>query len=357
MQQTFFLLSGCRLLLFYVERRLAACCFRCLSHSQNTSTLRASLFPVAFHWLPPLLLPLPNHVYVPMMTIAFLFLAAASISVWASASACACALPLARFLLRFFFHCYCFFLFFFVLHVLVGFSPLVYNFNKILLTNSGNGRQPRRRWRRWQGGIRQRISCPFLYLRLPTVDWRMPNRYYYYNNSGAVATTTATVAIACQRCTCRFCSLLCWHCILLRRFDNSFYLRQDEDEDVVDAGRRLFVCHLRSIPNPSTQPAPFPLPPPQPSANPSVQFSMAQQFSFFLMAAFPPRSRRRRRLEAFGLFSLPIPPLRPLSFVSFSAPKLTSISVRFYYFHLHFHSARAQIYNCIYVNFLNRWCA
>lgn len=249
MQQPFFLLSGCRLLLFYVERRLAACCFRCLSHSQNTSTLRASLFPVAFHWLPPLLLPLPGHVYVPMMTIAFLFLAAASISVWASASACACALPLARFLLRFFFHCYCFFFFFFVLHVVVGFSPLVYNFNKILLTNSGNGRQRRRRW---QGGIRRRTSCPFLYLRLPTVDWRMPNRYYYYNNSGAVATTTtATVAIACQRCTCRFCSLLCWHCILLRRFDNSFYLRQDEDEDVADAGRRLFVCHLRSIPNPA----------------------------------------------------------------------------------------------------------
>lgn len=86
--------------------------------------------------------------------------------------------------------------------------------------------------------------------RLPTVDWRMPNRYYYYNNSGAVAATT--VAIACQRCTCRFCSLLCWHCILLRRFDNSFYLRQDEDEDVADdddAGRRLFVCHLRPIPS------------------------------------------------------------------------------------------------------------
>lgn len=150
--------------------------------------------------------------------------------------------------------------YFFVLHVVVGFSPLVYNFNKILLTNSGNGRQPRRRWLRWQGGIRQRTSCPFLYLRLPTVDWRIPNRYYYYNNSGAVATTTtATVAIACQRCTCRFCSLLCWHCILLRRFDNSFYLRQDEDEDVVDAGRRLFVCHLRSIPNPHTQhPTPSP---------------------------------------------------------------------------------------------------
>lgn len=50
----FFPLSGCRLLLFYVERRLAACCFRCLSRSQNTSTLRASLFPVAFLWLPPL---------------------------------------------------------------------------------------------------------------------------------------------------------------------------------------------------------------------------------------------------------------------------------------------------------------
>lgn len=139
----------------------------------------------------------------------------------------------------------------------------------------------------------------------------MPNRYYYYNNSGAVATTTttATVAIACQRCTCRFCSLLCWHCILLRRFDNSFYLRQDEDEDVVDAGRRLFVCHLRSIPNPPHSTLP-PIPP-LPSANPSVQFSMAQQFSFFLMAAFPPRSRRRRRLEAFGLFSLPV--LRPCS--------------------------------------------
>lgn len=78
----------------------------------------------------------------------------------------------------------------------------------------------------------------------------MPNRYYYYNNSGAVAATT--VAIACQRCTCRFCSLLCWHCILLRRFDNSFYLRQNEDEDVADvddAGRRLFVCHLRPIPS------------------------------------------------------------------------------------------------------------
>lgn len=81
----FFCFRVARLLLFYVERRLAACCFRCLSHSQNTSTLRASLFPVAFHWLPPLaspqLLPLPGHVYVPMMTIAFLFLAAASISV------------------------------------------------------------------------------------------------------------------------------------------------------------------------------------------------------------------------------------------------------------------------------------
>lgn len=135
----------------------------------------------------------------------------------------------------------------------------------------------------------------------------MPNRYYYYNNSGAVATTTttATVAIACQRCTCRFCSLL------LRRFDNSFYLRQGEDEDVEDdAGRRLFVCHLRSIPNPHTH-STLPPTPPLPSANPSVQFSMAQQFSFFLMAAFPPRSRRRRRLEAFGLFSLPV--LRPCS--------------------------------------------
>lgn len=152
----------------------------------------------------------------------------------------------------------------------------------------------------------------------------MPNRYYYYNNSGAVATTTTTttVAIACQRCTCRFCSLLCWHCILLRRFDNSFYLRQDEDEDVVDAGRRLFVCHLRSIPNPTHTHSTLPPTPPQPSANPSVQFSMAQQFSFFLMAAFPPRSRRRRRLEAFGLFSLPIPPLLPSPFRLFFCSKV-----------------------------------
>lgn len=109
------------------------------------------LLPAPPYLLLPVL-PLPGHVYVPMMTIAFLFLAAASISVWASASAFA--LPLARFLPRFFFHC-CFFLFF-VLHVVVGFSPLVYNFNKILLTNSGNGRQRRRwRWRRWQGSIRQ----------------------------------------------------------------------------------------------------------------------------------------------------------------------------------------------------------
>lgn len=152
----------------------------------------------------------------------------------------------------------------------------------------------------------------------------MPNRYYYYNNSGALAATT--VAIACQRCTCRFCSLLCWHCILLRRFDNSFYLRQDEDEDVAnvdDAGRRLFVCHLRPITNPSYPHSTLPLP--QPSANPSVQFSMAQQFSFFLMAAFPPRSRRRRqrrRLQAFGLFSLPASHAPPTFFRLFFCSKV-----------------------------------
>lgn len=98
-----------------------------------------------------------------MMTIAFLLLAAASISF--------------RFVLSFSASA---FALFFVLHVVVGFSPLVYNFNKILLTNSGSGVGV--------GGDDKAAfgrtscpSCPFLYLRF---DWRMPNRYYYYNNSG-----------------------------------------------------------------------------------------------------------------------------------------------------------------------------
>lgn len=123
-----------------------------------------------------------------------------------------------------------------------------------------------------------------------TLLYLCTNRYYYYNNSstrsrqrwavwrmGSFQARRGTVAIACQHCTCRFCSLLCCHCILLRRFDNSFYLRPGRCQ-----GLGLFVCHLRRL---SHFPPQSPVRSPQfpggwAKLKPAVQFSMAQQFFF-----------------------------------------------------------------------------
>lgn len=144
----------------------------------------------------------------------------------------------------------------FVLHVVVSFSPLVYNFNKILLTNSGEWSAESAMTRQRKGRAETRDQTA------QTVDTFIPlrprNRYYYYNNNSWAkewyrGLGIGTVAIACQHCTCRFCSLLCWHCILLRRFDNSFYLRPGRCQ-----GLGLFVCHLRRLSSNPPLPLSFP---------------------------------------------------------------------------------------------------
>jgi len=70
----------------------------------------------------------------------------------------------------------------FVLHVVVSFSPLVYNFNKILLTNSGE-------WSAESAMTRQRKSradctdCGHFYTSYTSAFPPQRNRYYYYNNN------------------------------------------------------------------------------------------------------------------------------------------------------------------------------
>jgi len=192
------------------------------------------------------------HVYVPMMTIAFLF--------W----------PLLRFWLLLclwpvsFPFSFLEVLFFFVLHVVVGFSPLVYNFNKILLTNSGDGRR-----RRWQGSIRQLYSY-FLSMPIFIPSVRMPNRYYYYNNSGGSRGSRGSSSgnNNCSNClSALYLSILQLTLLALHTFKAlwQFFLsapgrrpgrgrrrwrrRSEGCGRGKRRGLRLFVCHLRPTPN------------------------------------------------------------------------------------------------------------
>lgn len=167
----------------------------------------------------------------------------------------------------------------------------------------------------------------------------------------AVATTT--VAIACQRCTCRFCSLLCWHCILLGRFDNSFYLRR--------RCRTSLVCLSFTLPHSCLTP---------PTSPCHSTLGMWKSLSSILNGAavfFLSNGGISATTTAFHKLTVCIrcPPASSPSPYS-PSPSFCRLVLRqnwhqfqfdFIIFHLHFHSARAQIYNCIYVNFLNRWCA
>jgi len=83
-------------------------CFRFLSHTETKPNTSSQKWEAGPSLLPP---------YVPMMTIGFLSYPGFDFCNF---------FPSFRFLFGVF-----------VLHVVVSFSPLVYNFNKILLTNSG----------------------------------------------------------------------------------------------------------------------------------------------------------------------------------------------------------------------------
>lgn len=148
----------------------------------------------------------------------------------------------------------------------------------------------------------------------------------------AVAMATTTVAIACQRCTCRFCSLLCWHCILLGRFDNSFYLRRRRRRRC----RTSLVCLSFTLPHSCLTPSTSPR---------HSTLGMWKSLSSILNGAavfFLSNGGISATTTAFHKLTVCIrcPPRSfSLSLFSFShflpsrlAPKLTSISVRFYYF-------------------------
>lgn len=182
-----------------------------------------------------------------------------------------------------------------------------------------------------------------------TLLYLCTNRYYYYNNSstrsrqrwavwrmGSFQARRGTVAIACQHCTCRFCSLLCCHCILLRRFDNSFYLRPGRCQ-----GLGLFVCHLRRLSHflRSPQSAVRSSLAVGPSWNRQFNSQWRSSFSFLLMATFPLRAlRRRRRRVCF-----------PPAWLSFCHPKVDINFCSILLFSSSF--SQREIYNCIYVKF------
>lgn len=162
----------------------------------------------------------------------------------------------------------------------------------------------------------------------------MPNRYYYYNNSRGSSNCGNN---NCGNClSALYLSILQLTLLALHTFKAlwQFFLsapgrrrrrrrRSKRCGRGRRRGRRLFVCHLRPTPKPRLQQQPQPqlqhsclpnLLPCGPSWKPAVQFSMAQQFSFFLMAAFPfrscrqrrrrRRSRHRRRLQVLLYFQL-----------------------------------------------------